>query len=273
MPPDFIGIGAQKSGTTWLDSMLRAHPDIWMPPIKEIHYFDRGSLVRKIRRDRVLQRSVHALLSGKFAEARWLFRYLAPFGTSDEWYQSLFDNTGSAVSCGEITPAYQTLSEEEVVHVQAVCPSAKILFLMRNPADRVYSAINMMYPRARLFDSADVDECRLLSYVKRPEVRDRTRYVETIDRWSRAFGADKLFIDTYDSIVDQPMILLERLCDFLEVRWSASYFEEGAGKVVNPGRGQSMSANVRSLILGEYRDEIEALSARFPATPVSRWLS
>ncbi len=39
--PDFVGIGAQKAGTTWLYHNLRAHPEIWMPPRKEIHYFNR----------------------------------------------------------------------------------------------------------------------------------------------------------------------------------------------------------------------------------------
>jgi len=40
MFPDFLGIGAQKSGTTWLYQNLAAHPQIWMPPVKELHYLD-----------------------------------------------------------------------------------------------------------------------------------------------------------------------------------------------------------------------------------------
>src|SRR3984957_2732032 len=39
--PDFLCIGAQKAGTTWLHKMLGQHPGAWLPPIKEIHYFDR----------------------------------------------------------------------------------------------------------------------------------------------------------------------------------------------------------------------------------------
>lgn len=38
--PDFIGIGAQKAGTTWLYKNLKQHPNIWLPEIKELHYFD-----------------------------------------------------------------------------------------------------------------------------------------------------------------------------------------------------------------------------------------
>ncbi len=39
--PDFIGIGAQKAGTWWLRANLARHPGVWMPPLAELHYFDR----------------------------------------------------------------------------------------------------------------------------------------------------------------------------------------------------------------------------------------
>ena len=41
--PDFFCIGAQKGGTRWLFDQLDHHPGFWMPPIKELHYFDRSS--------------------------------------------------------------------------------------------------------------------------------------------------------------------------------------------------------------------------------------
>lgn len=37
---DFIGIGAAKSGTTWLTTVLRQHPEIFLSKVKEIHYFN-----------------------------------------------------------------------------------------------------------------------------------------------------------------------------------------------------------------------------------------
>ena len=40
MLPNFLVIGAKKSGTSWLRRQLEYHPDIWFPPMKEIHYFD-----------------------------------------------------------------------------------------------------------------------------------------------------------------------------------------------------------------------------------------
>src|ERR1700693_6546256 len=45
--PDFLCVGAHKSGTTWLYRQLDSHPDFWMPPIKELHYFDQLSRVQR----------------------------------------------------------------------------------------------------------------------------------------------------------------------------------------------------------------------------------
>jgi hypothetical protein len=43
--PDFLCVGAQKAGTSWLYRQLEPHPDFWMPPVKELHYFDQLSFV------------------------------------------------------------------------------------------------------------------------------------------------------------------------------------------------------------------------------------
>ena len=44
--PDFLVIGAQRAGTTWLHRVLRQHPSLWLAPVKELHYFDKLDTVR-----------------------------------------------------------------------------------------------------------------------------------------------------------------------------------------------------------------------------------
>src|SRR5690606_11946368 len=70
--PDFICIGAQKSGTTWLYENLKLHPDIFMPDKKELHYFNLN------------------------------------YHTSLAYYNSYFEKDSNRIK-GEITPAYSTL--------------------------------------------------------------------------------------------------------------------------------------------------------------------
>src|SRR5436189_2997752 len=50
--PDFVCIGAHKAGSTWLYQQLDSHPDFWMPPVKELHYFDQLSRVQRAARPR-----------------------------------------------------------------------------------------------------------------------------------------------------------------------------------------------------------------------------
>jgi hypothetical protein len=45
--PDFLCVGAQKAGTSWLYHQLTLHPDFWMPPIKEPYYFETLSRVKR----------------------------------------------------------------------------------------------------------------------------------------------------------------------------------------------------------------------------------
>src|SRR5215218_4596058 len=47
--PDFLCVGLQKAGTAWLYDQLELHPDFWMPPLKELHYFKEKSRARRSR--------------------------------------------------------------------------------------------------------------------------------------------------------------------------------------------------------------------------------
>ena len=104
MYPDFLGIGAQKAGTTWLHRSLQAHPQIWMPREKELHYFDEkirlnGGLWSRLRGDRPADMRWRRQFKARFKrppkklswqDVAWDLRYF--FGRpSDEWYASLFE--------------------------------------------------------------------------------------------------------------------------------------------------------------------------------------
>jgi hypothetical protein len=121
--PHFLGIGAQKAATTWLHRCLRAHPDLWLPPIKELHYFThrahdlrRGVAGRLIGQDWV-NRRLRRILKPRLlsdlrrldpAGLRWDLRFFLG-ARSDTWYESLFGEGAGRVT-GEITPEYSSLS-------------------------------------------------------------------------------------------------------------------------------------------------------------------
>lgn len=101
--PSFLGIGAARCGTTWLDTVLRSHPDLYLPERrKEIHFFN-------LYYDRGL-----------------------------DWYQDFFPSEGSNRTMGEITPDYLYFPETPG-RIHQHFPDCKFLTILRNPADRAYS--------------------------------------------------------------------------------------------------------------------------------------
>lgn len=66
--PNFLGIGAQRTATTWLSEVLRSHPEIYMTHTKEVHYFSKhyergeGWYISHFRRSNKLQSVVNPQL-------------------------------------------------------------------------------------------------------------------------------------------------------------------------------------------------------------------
>jgi len=87
MKPDFLCIGAQKSGTTWLYHNLGLHPQIWLPIVKELHHFNRPSSTLykrilgtmscdRIARSKILEQFYSLRFLRAPRDLHWLGRYL-----------------------------------------------------------------------------------------------------------------------------------------------------------------------------------------------------
>ena len=198
--PDFICIGAPKSGTTWLYQNLNKHPSIWLPPVKELHYFDalfplnryadiksnpKGlfGLFKRHSRRIILRGFYQALRRKSVKELVWVYRYFSG-RPSDDWYLSLFKQP-EGILTGDLTTDYCALSEEAVVKVKSLLPDTKIIFLMRNPVDRAWSHTKMLLPGllGKPFAQISVDE--LVDYLSHPAPQMRGNYPRTLEIWER----------------------------------------------------------------------------------------
>jgi hypothetical protein len=150
--PDFICVGAQKGGTGWLFRQLALHPDFWMPPLKELHYFDQLSRTQRAfpprRKD---ERDLWFLDNMKTLSARSYIDL--------ENYANLFEPKGSLLS-GDITPAYSMLNDEIIQPIVDHFPNLKVIFLARDPVERVWSHLSLAvrFGMMRPFDINDIDE-------------------------------------------------------------------------------------------------------------------
>ena len=100
--PDFLIIGAQRSGTSTLYQHLARHPHVAPAFRKEVHFFDRN------------------------------------FDKGLDWYRAQFPVRDEFVT-GEASPSY-LFSPEVPARVEATLPEVKLIAILRNPIDRAYSA-------------------------------------------------------------------------------------------------------------------------------------
>ena len=228
MFPDFLVIGAQKAGTTWLYRNLQAHPQIWMPKEKELHYFDEkikleDGLRARVRGDRPADWRWRRQLGSRFRRLpkKWFLRDLAWdlgyfFKTpNDEWYASLFE-PGRAKITGEATPDYAILEKDMISHVHKLMPRARIIFMMRNPIERPWSAMDM---RLRITGEPleNTKDRRSYRLFDKKSSRLRTGYRRTLENWGSFYPEEQIFVGFLEDIHFFPQELLGSLYTFLGV--------------------------------------------------------
>jgi hypothetical protein len=272
MFPDFIGIGAQKAGTTWLHRNLQAHPQIFMPR-KEIHYFD-----RKIRdhsnpvnrffgkrdidnqwRGQVKSASVQLMRKPSFQDLRWNFNYYMR-SYNDSWYASVFEPKDGKAA-GEITPAYSVLDREMVAYVHSLVPDVKIIFFMRNPIERAWSQTVMSFDKVEKGSVKSVSEKQLFRQLGRNSTWKLSDYLRTFENWGSFYPEERFFVGFLEDVHFFPRELLRRLYDFLSV--DPSFEPPLREKKIHTRSIGTMPTKVATHLAENFREEITRLQERF----------
>ncbi len=263
MFPDFLCIGVQKSGTEWLYMNLREHPDIWLPPVKEIHYFDyymnhpfnlffgrrwRKQMVMRIRLGK--NRDKNGLL--------WdLNFFMRPHNV--KWYKSIFE-PGKDKKTGDITPAYSTLKFDQVANVYRLMPDTKIILLLRNPIDRAWSQMKM-YSRKGIIDINN--EKKVLNKIRAAGQILRGDYLHILENWQSFYPKEQLFIGFYDEISQYPENFLLKLYKFLGIGSTPEFIPEIARRKFHVGKKIPVQPGIAFVLANMYYDDIVELNRRF----------
>lgn len=236
-----VGIGAQKSGTTWLHACLRALPGVAFPFGKEAHAWDAGQDVTEE------------------AAAAWA-RGLAQAGAD------------GGLAC-DITPAYALLDEATIERVRAHAPEARLVMLLRDPIERAWSAARMELARDGR-SGAEGSEDWLLDQVTSAGSLARGDYLATIGRWTRVFGPDRLLIDFHERISEDPRDVLRRILSHVgrDPAQAERVPEALLHRRVFAGMPLAMPAAVRDRLLDLYLPALERMAA-LPGWPAARWLA
>lgn len=198
--PDFIIVGAMKSGTTSLAAWLRAHPQVFMPAQKELHFFDT-----------FWDRGV-------------------------DWYRDQFAGAPDGAMVGEATPAYMVLAGY-VERMASVVPDARLVLVLRNPVDRAWSHYEHTVAREqeqRPFE--EVVEHELASdqsdWRTKGLVLARGRYIDQLQQMTSFYDRAQIHVGLFDDLVREPAALFASVCGFLGV--DASIRPEIVGEVFDP---------------------------------------
>jgi hypothetical protein len=267
--PDFLIIGAQKAGTTWLHRNLQAHPRIWMPKEKELHYFDeklgaKTSLRSKLWGERVMdqrwRRQVRRQMDrySKFSASdfAWDLRYFLG-SWNDDWYASLFAQ-GGARTVGETTPDYSVLVRKRIAHVRSIMPHVKLIFMMRNPIERAWSQC-LMDVRGR--NLADVTDREFFAHFESKRSRMFGDYARTLQNWGAFFSEEQIFVGFLEDVHFHPNRLLARLYRFLNVDPSVDY--RVIRRKIHSRDVETMPTRLAVGLAEGYLEDTRALERRF----------
>lgn len=221
---NFLGIGAQKAGTTWLYEQLALHPQIGFPGGKEVHYWD----------------------------AR---RATLP----EAWYRDLFA-TGDGRCNGDITPAYATLELPVVQRIGALFPELRVLFLLRNPIERAWSSALMALGRAELELDEVSDQWFLDHFHSRGSLL-RGDYARTLGIWHQVFAPEQVLVLFFEEMCAAPLALLGRVAGFLGLPPAQEWTPAAVAAPVFAGSGAPLRPSLRAALLDLYRLRIAALEA------------
>ena len=185
---DFLCAGAQKAGTTWLWANLGQHPQVKMPLVKEVHYFDRlylgTDIPTNVDQHREAALACAAKLKGAEA-ANFLAIAQGCDAPDDGWYRRLFAQRGGKFS-GDITPAYLCLGLRGVQHVQRLSPNLRVIILVRDPQSRMTSGLAMSMAR---------NPGRIpMRILENWQFQERGNYAAHIPIWDHIFGDQVRYI-------------------------------------------------------------------------------
>lgn len=184
---DFICVGPQRAGTSWLDFVLRGHGEILLPiGVKETFFLD-----------------------------RW---YSRGWG----WYwRKYFSGCGdlSGYLVGEVAPTLFD-NKQAVERVKSNNRDCKIIVCVRDPVERSLSLFEhymvSLSVRNNFTKACDV----------KPSIVEASRYVKHVKCWASAFGEDNVFLLSSRAISRDPIGVLEKLAEFLDVSGSENCSRE-----------------------------------------------
>jgi hypothetical protein len=271
-----LGVGAHKSGTTWLYEYLRGHPNADMGFSKEYHVFDALYISAEDIRRKFLQARINKVLHATNSQTQTdlaLLRFLGDPETYFGYFHHLAHQSPGILLTGDITPTYSSLPEEGFRHIRNGVISRgfsmRVMFSMRDPVERCISAARFDLKNAGVMRTLETEIRHLRENFLSARYQIRSRYDQTLSNLEKVFARDQLHCVFYEELFNERS--LQGICDFLSI----PYIETDFTRRVNVSRTvNEIPMDLRSAIAQFYRPVYDAVMQRFdPARIKSLWPS
>lgn len=217
--PNFLIIGAQKSGTTWLSQVLANHPDVFMPSY-EVKFFNNP--------DRIAQ--------------------------GLNWYQQHFESVIQESVIGEKSPTYlcvnQQAPHETHRHIYEYSSAIKLIAVLRDPVERAISHARHYMRRAKIGSTispfVSLDHLILESPLSQG-ILGRGYYAQQLEAYYKYFKPEQiLVIINEEEIFKDPKALMVKVCNFLEI--DPDFEFKNIDKKIHDGRFSRVGVMLGSLV-------------------------
>lgn len=267
----FVGLGAQKAGTTWVAQYLRAHPEVFIPKYKELHFFNANIGFGK-------EDSEHTRFLKKFQEITANHKLDPKKPQSLDYYERLehlidrlrlighpelyLDNFLKRVQpehkvFGEITPSYALLDEGGFWKMRDTYRPIRALFLMRDPVSRIWSNLWFKNSKSPNYDP----HARWPEALKDAGIMGRTRYDLAVQRMENVFAPEEIMFGFFETLFNEDFV--RKLCSFLDITYRPADFS------ANPNPTKSTKKEKPKQFVSAVRQELSCVydftRARFGA--------
>jgi hypothetical protein len=213
--PDFLIIGAGKSGTTSVDNYLKQHPDIFISPVKEPNFFG------------------YELNTAKDFEGSPQLKHYSSSVTNINDYAKLFEGAKTDQVKGETSNTYM-YHENAPERIKHYIPDAKLIAILRQPAERLFSRY-LHLARENKLPTQNFEDCLDKSTIwwKRNDLIKEGYYGKYLEKYFKLFDKSQIKVFLYEELRENPAKLHQEIFQFLgvkdnfEIDFSITYNQSG----------------------------------------------
>lgn len=197
--PEFVMLGPSKTGSSWRHRALEEHPEVHLPKLKPVNYFN------------------------------------VKYHLGGDWYRSVFREADPDEVVGDSSPPY-FVNEQAPARISETLGDVKLLTTLRNPIDRAFSHWWHDTAPSQKLINCDFEDLLFVDQMYEVYIR-MGMYATHLERWQEEFGPDQIHVTLFEDFAEDNLAFIQDIYEFIGV--DPTYEPSVAGKQVNTAESGS----------------------------------